>query len=128
MLKSTRLFFFYSFCYEQTCALAVSIYSFGFVCPFCIYFSYPPYDVKIAPTVDKLNFIIVGQGLCSCREKQSIIKPQGNLDISLGLLCFYYCILLALSSAESILAQMFSSPTALSKPDFCITDIGCSFT
>ena len=29
-----------------------------------------PYDVKIAPTVDKLNFIIVGQGLCSCREKR----------------------------------------------------------
>ena len=33
--------YLYPFCYEQTRALAVYIYSFGFVCPFCIYFSYP---------------------------------------------------------------------------------------
>ena len=42
MSKSLRAFLFlYSFCYEQTCACGVSVYTFGLVYPFCIYFSYP---------------------------------------------------------------------------------------
>ena len=35
-----------------------------------------PYDVKIAPTVDKLNFIIVGQGFAPVEKKEYYKTPR----------------------------------------------------